>query len=122
MDYVNSIIDGALHNRQWVVRGKKTDAGGRLNKRTLEDLLQHLKRLRQCHGLSQEAFAEKAAISYKYYQAVEAGRKRDLSLSTLERLAAAYGLEVSELLTPELRKPGKPRRPATDSPRRSARS
>jgi hypothetical protein len=46
---------------------------------------------------------------YMYYQAVEAGRKRDLRLSTLERLAAAYGLEVYELLTPELRKSRKPR-------------
>ena len=39
-------------------------------------------------------------MSYKYYQAVEAGRKADLRLSTLERLATAYGLEVYQLLAP----------------------
>ena len=70
--------------------------------------MQRLKHLRQSHGLTQEAFAEKAGISYKYYQAVEAGRKRDLRLSTLERLAAAYGMAVYELLTPEPRKSGRP--------------
>jgi transcriptional regulator with XRE-family HTH domain len=65
-------------------------------------LLPRLKQLRQMQGLTQEAFAEKAGISYKYYQAVEAGRKRELRLSTLERLAAAYGLEVYQLLAPQL--------------------
>lgn len=43
-----------------------------------------------------------AGFSYKYYQAIEAGRGRDLRLSTLERLAKAYGLEVHELLSPQL--------------------
>jgi transcriptional regulator with XRE-family HTH domain len=52
--------------------------------------------------LTQEAFAESASISYKYYQAVEAGRKPDLRLSTLERLAKAHGLEVWELLSPNV--------------------
>jgi transcriptional regulator with XRE-family HTH domain len=69
---------------------------------TLNRLLPRLKLLRQLHGLTQEAFAEKAGLSYKYYQAVEAGRKRELRLSTLERLAAAYGLEVYQLLSPQL--------------------
>jgi len=54
------------------------------------------------HGYTQEAFAEKADFSYKYYQAIEAGRQRDVQLSTLERLAEAYGLGVHELLAPEL--------------------
>jgi transcriptional regulator with XRE-family HTH domain len=69
---------------------------------TLNRLLPRLKQLRLMHGLTQETFAEKAGLSYKYYQAVEAGRKRELRLSTLERLAAAYGLEVFQLLAPEL--------------------
>ena len=50
--------------------------------------------------MTQEAFAERAGISYKYYQSVEAGRKRELRLSTLERLAKAYRIEVWELLAP----------------------
>lgn len=69
-------------------------------KTTLTNLLTRLRQLREAHGLTQEAFAELSGISYKYYQAVEAGRKRDLRLSTLERLAHAYGLEVWQLLAP----------------------
>jgi transcriptional regulator with XRE-family HTH domain len=63
-------------------------------------LLRRLRELRKRHGLSQEAFAEKAGMSYKYYQAVEAGRKKQLRLSTLEKLADAYGLELWQLLAP----------------------
>ena len=50
----------------------------------------------------EKAFAEKAGFSYKYYQAIEAGRKRELRLSTLDRLAAAHGLECWQLLHPDL--------------------
>jgi len=52
--------------------------------------------------LTQEAFAESAGLSYKYYQAVETGKKPDLRLSTLERLAKAHGLEVCGLLSAKL--------------------
>lgn len=72
--------------------------------KTIDRLLPRLKELRKRHGLSQEAFAELSGISYKYYQALEAGRKVDLRLSTLERLAAAYRIEVHQLLAPELPK------------------
>ena len=71
-------------------------------KSTLKHLLKRLRQLSEAHGLSQEAFAEAAGISYKYYQAVEAGRKSELRLSTLERLAQAYGIEVWQLLGPRL--------------------
>jgi transcriptional regulator with XRE-family HTH domain len=67
---------------------------------TLKRLLGRLKQLRDAHDLTQEQFAEMSGISYKYYQAVEAGRKRELRLSTLDRLAAAYGIEVWQLLAP----------------------
>src|ERR1700677_4942763 len=67
-------------------------------------LLARIKALRKLHGLTQEAFAEKSGISYKYYQAIEAGRKRDLRLSTLERLAKAYGISLWQLFSPELPK------------------
>ncbi len=69
--------------------------------RTIRPLLKRLRQLRLRRGLTQEAFAEQAGFSYKYYQAVEAGRKRDLRLSTLERLAQAHGLEVWQLLRDE---------------------
>ena len=71
----------------------------------------------RAHGLTQEAFAELSGISYKYYQAVEAGRKRELRLSTLERLASAYDLEVWELLAPEL--PAAKAKPKPPQPPRS---
>jgi transcriptional regulator with XRE-family HTH domain len=64
---------------------------------TAKRLLARIKTLRETLGLSQEAFAEKAGLGYKYYQHVEAGRKRDLRLSTLEKLAKACGLELDEL-------------------------
>ena len=69
----------------------------------IERLLRRLRSLRMLHSLTQEGFAEKSGISYKYYQAIEAGRKRELRLSTLERLARAYGLQIHELLAPETR-------------------
>ncbi len=61
-------------------------------------LLARVKALREVLGLSQEAFAEKAGLKYKHYQAIEAGRKIDIRVSTLEKLAKACGLDPSELL------------------------
>jgi len=69
-----------------------------MESRTIDPLLKRLRELRLRKGLTQEAFAEQAGFSYKYYQAVEAGRKRDLRLSTLERLAEAHGMELWQLL------------------------
>lgn len=57
-----------------------------------------MKALREALGLSQEAFAEKAGLGYKYYQHVESGRRRDIRLSTIEKLAKACGLELWKLL------------------------
>ena len=54
--------------------------------------------LREAIGLSQEAFAERAGLTYKHYQQVEAGRKLNITLPTLEKLAKACGLELAELL------------------------
>jgi transcriptional regulator with XRE-family HTH domain len=65
---------------------------------TAKRLLARVKALREALGLSQEAFAERAGLTYKYYQHVEAGRRRDIRLSTLEKLAKACGLELQELL------------------------
>lgn len=69
---------------------------------TANRLLARLRELLALHGLTQETFAELGGFSYKYYQALEAGRGRDLRLSTLERLAKAYGVDVHELLSPQL--------------------
>src|SRR3954471_435114 len=61
-------------------------------------LLARIRELRESRGLSQEAFAERAGLKYKHYQAIEAGRKSDIRFSTLEKLAKACGLAPWELL------------------------
>lgn len=73
------------------------DAGG-MQPRILPHLLKRLRKLRNASGLTQEQFAERAGLSYKYYQQIESGRKRDLRLSTLERLADAHRISVAKLL------------------------
>ena len=83
---------------------------------TLQRLLARLKQLRQQLGLTQEEFSDRFDLSYKYYQAVEAGRKRDLRLSTLERLAQIHGLEVWQLLLPVADKPAKKALPSGKKP------
>ena len=65
---------------------------------TAKRLLGRVKQLREAQGLTQETFAEKAGLGYKYYQSVEAGRRRDIRLSTLEKLAKACGFPLWELL------------------------
>jgi transcriptional regulator with XRE-family HTH domain len=72
--------------------------------KTQKNLVRRLRELRKVHGITQEQFSERTGISYKYYQAVETGVKKELRISTLERLAEAYGIEVWELLAPPLPK------------------
>jgi len=67
---------------------------------TVPELAKRLRALRLERGMTQEAFAEASNISYKYYQAVELGLKKDLRLSTIMRLAHAHGLEAWQLLKP----------------------
>jgi len=69
--------------------------------RFVRKTLARLKELRKFHRLTQETFSEKSGISYKYYQAIEGGRKPDLRLSTLERLAKAYRIELWQLFAPQ---------------------
>jgi len=71
---------------------------------TQKKLVARLKELRKIHKLTQEEFSERTGISYKYYQAVESGVKKDLRISTLERLAKAYGIDVWQLLAPSVPK------------------
>ena len=71
---------------------------------TQKHLVARLKELRKIHGLTQESFAEGSGFSYKYYQGIETGNKRDLRLSTVERLAKAYGIAVWQLVAPSIPK------------------
>lgn len=69
---------------------------------TVKLLGQRLRELRQRHHLTQEEFAELAGLNYKFYQQVEAGRKKQLWLETVDRLAAGFGLEAWQLISPSL--------------------
>ena len=80
-------------------------------------LLARIRALREAKGLTQEAFAEKAGLAYKYYQHVEAGRRRDIRLSTLEKLSKALELELWQLLNFEFIAPV-----VTKDPEKSRRS
>ena len=62
-------------------------------------LAQRLRALREQTGLTQEDFAEQAAISYKVYQSYEAGRRWNLRLSTVIKLAGIHGLSLSSLFS-----------------------
>jgi transcriptional regulator with XRE-family HTH domain len=61
-------------------------------------LLARIRELREAYGLTQEVFAERAGLTYKHYQQVEAGRKQDIRLSTLIKIAEGLGLRLSELV------------------------
>ena len=54
-----------------------------------------VRELRLSHGLKQEEMC-KYGFEYKYYQRIEYGQK-NLSLKTLNKMAQAFGVPVSEL-------------------------
>ncbi len=60
---------------------------------------ENLRRLRTDRGLSQEAFADQLGYHRTYVGGVERG-ERNLTLRTVERLAAVLGVEPIELLAP----------------------
>lgn len=64
---------------------------------TAKRLLARIRALREARGLTQETFAERAGLTYKHYQQVEAGRKPDVRLSTLIKMAEGLGLKLSEM-------------------------
>lgn len=57
-----------------------------------------VRQFREANGLTQEEFAEQAGLDYKYYQHVEAGRKPNLGMQTLLKLAKGTRRELWELL------------------------
>ena len=54
-------------------------------------------RLREAAGLSQERFAEKIGFHRTYVSAVE-GRKRNVSLDNIDRIAKALKVKAADLL------------------------
>ncbi len=65
---------------------------------SIDILIKRLRELRKKSGLTQEQFAERIGLSYKYYQQIELGNKRELRLSTLDRLAAGLDAESWKLI------------------------
>src|SRR5688572_3834321 len=65
---------------------------------SLEALGQRLKRLRTTTGLSQQAVAAKAGISYFTLAKIEQGATKAPSATVLYKLSAVLGFDIDELL------------------------
>ena len=63
-------------------------------------LIARLRELRKRNLLTKEKFSEISGVAYKYYQLIEIGKRVDFRLSTLGKIAGAYGIGVHELLAP----------------------
>ncbi len=78
-------------------------AGNILHKATRPDVLRHVagnvRRLRQQRGLSQQGLAELSGISRRMIAAIE-GDEANVSLSSLDRLAAALDVSFAEMVRP----------------------
>ena len=59
----------------------------------------HIRAHRQAAGVSQEAFADQLQIHRTYMGAIERG-ERNLTLNTVEALAARLGVDPASLLMP----------------------
>ena len=67
-------------------------------------IAERLRTLRHRHALTQQEFADLAGIAFTFYQLLESGRKKQIWLETVDKLAAVYGLETWEFLKPNLPK------------------
>ena len=62
----------------------------------LERFGSRVRQLRQAHGLSQEAFADKCGLDRTYISGIERG-KRNVALRNIESIARALGVSIAEL-------------------------
>ena len=69
--------------------------------KTAKFLGERLRALRILHGLTQEQAADRVKTDYKYWQILEKGGK-DIRLTTLEKIAGAFGLDVRDLFAETL--------------------
>jgi transcriptional regulator with XRE-family HTH domain len=93
----------------------------------LKFIAARLRELRQKHELTQEQMALLLGTDLKWYQRVE-WRKKDVRASTIERLAAVFGITSLEFLGKELpktkvasRPPGAPHKQRIRSKRKASR-
>lgn len=75
-----------------------------------------LKRFRKAKGLSQAQLAVQAGLDPSTVSQIETGARR-ANMRTLEKLAAAFGVEIGDLF-PKTQAPLFAARPADDDPRR----
>lgn len=73
----------------------------------LKSLSYNLRRVRAEKGLTQERVAELARLSVRHYQYIEGEQRPGLQVATVERLANALDVEVTELF---VRSPNRPRK------------
>jgi transcriptional regulator with XRE-family HTH domain len=69
---------------------------------SVERVASRTRELRAKHGLTQQELAEVADFSEKFLQQIEAQRKKEIWVSTVERIAAAFSLELHEFFAPEV--------------------
>ena len=70
----------------------------KMNKDTRAKLSDKIKTLRKKHNYTQEKLAELSGISYENIQKIESKNPHNPQLNTLEKLAKAFKISVSELL------------------------
>lgn len=68
---------------------------------SLKSLQENLRRLRRERGLTQESLAEKAGMTYRHVQQIEAGARPGLQVATIDRLAVALQVTAASLISPE---------------------
>jgi transcriptional regulator with XRE-family HTH domain len=74
-----------------------------------------LRQLRERHCLTQEQAADLVGVTMRFYQLLESGKKKQVWLETVERLAKPYGLEAWQLIGPKLPTGSKPSRAVAES-------
>ncbi|MBU2634753.1 MAG: helix-turn-helix domain-containing protein [Nanoarchaeota archaeon] len=57
-----------------------------------------LRKLRKKQKITQEEFANRADIDYKYMQKIEGKNPPNIKVETLEKLAKAFNVSLSKLL------------------------
>ena len=60
---------------------------------------ERLRSLRKTHGYTQQKLAELANIEYKHVQRLESKKPCDIKLSTLEKIAKAFNISISDFLS-----------------------
>lgn len=67
--------------------------------RWILEVSQDITRLRLARKLTQEQAAERAGIHLRHWQKIETAERPDICLSTLWRIAKAFGLHPSEIVS-----------------------